>query len=105
MNMKIKKVWKYKGLKFGQPYINQERSFIFVLVGGSKKKGYHFVGSHSHPSVILGDFYLLSRVVPNDGNWLEINYKTFNDASTFHVLNSPVFPDGNREVQLIYNKN
>lgn len=55
------------------------------LLKGEHKKGYIFAGSHAKPSVFLGWFQLQSRVVPNDGNWKEIDHAMFNVASAYHV--------------------
>lgn len=76
---------KFKLLRFGKCYINREGDFVIALLRGSKKKGYLFAGSNANPSVWLGTFSLLSRIVPNDGNWIEIDKQTFNVASAFHV--------------------
>jgi hypothetical protein len=81
---KGQKMKKYKLLKFGQCYINREGDFVIALLGGEKKKGYRFAGSHAHPYVVLGTFQLLSRIVPNDGNWIEITPYGFNVASHYH---------------------
>ncbi len=76
---------KYKLLRFGHCYINREGDFIVALMSGDKKHGYQFVGSHANPCVLLGNFQLLSRIVPNDGNWNEITTDMFNLASTCHT--------------------
>lgn len=76
---------KYTLLRFGRCYINKAGDFAIALICGDKKHGYQFLGSHAHKSVMLGNFQLLSRVVPNDGNWIEIDEATFNAASAFHV--------------------
>ena len=76
---------KYKLLKFGQCYINRDGDFVIGLLKGDKKHGYLFAGSHAKPNVIIGTFQLLSRIVPNDGNWIEIDHSMFNVASAFHI--------------------
>ena len=76
---------KYKLLKFGQCYINREGDFTIGLLRGDKKHGYLFAGSHANPPVFLGTFQLLSRIIPNDGNWTEIDPSMFNAASAFHT--------------------
>ena len=54
------------------------------LARGNKKYGYYFIGSHANPSVLLGHFWLETRVVLNDGNWKEITPEMFQCASHFH---------------------
>jgi len=76
---------KFKLLKFGQCYINQTGDFVIALLSGDKKHGYQFAGSHANPAVWLGTFQLLSRVIPNDGNWSEVDHAMFNVASALHV--------------------
>jgi hypothetical protein len=76
---------KYKLLRFGRCYINKAGDFAIALIRGDKKHGYQFLGSHAHTSVMLGNFQLLSRIVPNDGNWIEIDEAEFSAASAFHV--------------------
>jgi hypothetical protein len=76
---------KYKLLKFGRCYINQKGDFVIGLMSGKKKYGYYLVGSHANTSVFLGHFWLESRIVPNDGNWIEVHPKMFNVASALHM--------------------
>jgi len=75
---------KYKLLRFGRCYINREGDFVIGLLSGDKSNGYKFAGSHANPLVFLRKFQLLSRVVPNDGNWIEIDTVMFNVASALH---------------------
>jgi hypothetical protein len=98
---------KYKLLKFGRCYINREGDFAIGLLGGDKRLGYQFAGTHVHCKVILGRFWLDSRVVPNDGNWIEISPKIFNVASTLHTTGWVLkFPLGNAkgEVPIVTKK-
>lgn len=81
---------KYKLLQFGKCYVNKNRDMVVALLSGSKKKGYKFAGSTSNPYMLLGTFYLLSRIVDNDGNWTEINPTAFNAASTWHAKGQPL---------------
>jgi len=76
---------KYKLLKFGHCYINREGDFAIGLLSGDKKHGYQLAASSAHPSVWLGKIQVMSRVVPNDGNWIEIGPEEFNVASALHV--------------------
>jgi len=94
---------KYKLLRFGQCYINREGDFAIGLLSGDKKHGYEFAGSHAHPKVMLGKFYLLSRIVPNDGNWIEIDPQQFNAASTLHITGHVMrIPANRRDPPLIF---
>lgn len=89
---------KFKLLKFGHYYINKEGDFAIVVLGGNQKMGYQTFGSHANPSVFLGKFQLLSRVIPDDENWIEIDFQMFNVVSTFHasghVVSLPAKNDG-----------
>jgi hypothetical protein len=76
---------KYKTLKFGRCYVNEDGSFVVCLLAGSKRKGYLFAASHVHPFAFLGTISLQSRIVENDGRWIEINPEMFNVASAFHA--------------------
>ena len=97
---------KHKLLRFAHCYINQEGDFVIGLLSGDKKHGYQFAGSHANPSVWLGTFQLMSRIVPNDGNWIEIDHKIFNVASVLHVTGHIVkFPaKKGRELPVISKK-
>jgi len=57
---------------------------VVALMHGDKMHGYQFMGSHAHPNVFIRRFQLLSRIVPNDGNWKEVDPQMFNVASAFH---------------------
>jgi hypothetical protein len=85
---------KYKTLKFGKCYINKAGDFAIGVLCGDKKHGYQFAGTHAHPYVWLGQFQLESRIVPNDGNWKEIEMEMFNAVAAFHVTGNVVeFPE------------
>ncbi len=87
---------KYKLLRFGHCYINREGDFVVGLLYGDKKNGYFLAASHANPSVWLGTIQMLSRVVPNDGNWIDIDPEVFNVASALHVSGRVLtFPNGN----------
>lgn len=75
---------KYKLLRFGQCYINNNGDFVVGLLHGNRKHGYVFAASHANPSVVLGTLQTLSRIVPNDGRWTEITPEQFNVASALH---------------------
>ena len=75
---------KFKTLKVGRYYISRKGDFAIGLLGGSKKKGYNFVASYVQPTMWLGMIQTLSRVVPNDGSFLEIDRKMFEAASALH---------------------
>lgn len=76
---------KYTLLRFGRCYMNREGDFAVALLRGDKKHGYQLAASSAHPNVWLGQIQLLTRVIPNDGNWVEIAPEMFNVASAFHV--------------------
>lgn len=75
---------KYKLLQFGKCYVNRTGDVAITLLSGCKKKGYQFAGSCAAPAMLLGKFQLLSRVVENDGNWVEVTPSVFNAASAWH---------------------
>ncbi len=87
---------KYTLLKFGRCYINREGDFVIGLLYGDKKSGYFLAASHANPSVWLGSIQIMSRIISNDGNWIEIEPETFNVASALHVSGRVLtFPNGN----------
>lgn len=96
---------KYKLLRFGRCYINRGGDFVIGLLGGDKKHGYQFAGSHANRAVWLGKIQVLSRIVPNDGNWIEIDPATFNIASACHVTGHVVnLPSKRGEIPVITKK-
>ena len=77
---------KYKVLHFGHCYLNRGGDLAVVLLNGKNKEhGYKFVGSSAHPNMVLREFWALSRVVNNDGNWIEISINEFNSVSKVHA--------------------
>jgi|ERR1017187_6500457 hypothetical protein len=76
---------KYKLFKFGHCYINEQGDFVIGLVSGNKWHGYTFIASHAHPNVMLGKIHVQSRMVPNDGHWIEVTPEMYNIAASFHV--------------------
>jgi hypothetical protein len=98
---------KFKLLRVGHCYINREGDFVVALLRGDKKHGYKFAASHAHPNVWLGKIQTLSRIVPNDGNWIEIEPAMFNIASAFHYSGHVVklsTDDSGRELPVISKK-
>lgn len=75
---------KYKLLRFNRSYINRSGDFAVSLMYGDKKQGYVFAASHANPTVWLGTVQTITRIVPNDGNWSEIQPEQFNLASALH---------------------
>lgn len=61
---------KYKLLRFGRTYINNEGSFKITIIEGNRYTQYVCFGSHNN--AFIGTFYLKSRIVPNDANWIEV---------------------------------
>lgn len=76
---------KYKLFRFRHAYINREGDLAIKLLSGTKKKGYRFAAASAHPRVWLGQIQILSRIVANDGNWIEIDPKLFNAASALLI--------------------
>jgi hypothetical protein len=72
----------YKLFRFGHSYMNKSGTFVITLLRGSRHEGYQFAASHSN--FFLGKIQLLSRIVPNDGNWTQIPTVMFNTASRIH---------------------
>lgn len=98
---------KYKLLRFGKCYINKECNLAVCLLYGDKKHGYYFIGSAAQPNIFLGKFWLLSRVIPNDENWVEIDPGIFNVISAFHSVGHVIkFPAGGtgKELPLVFKK-
>lgn len=81
---------KFKLLRFGHCYINQEGDFVIGLICGNMHRGYTFIASHSHPNVMLEKIQVQSRIVPNDGHWLEIDPEAYNIASILHSQSMPL---------------
>ena len=77
---------KYKLFRFGHCYINREGSFAIGLLRGDKRHGYQFAASYANPILWLGKIQVQSRIVPNDGNWTEINNNMFKVASASHIM-------------------
>jgi hypothetical protein len=77
---------KFKLLRFGRCYINREGNFAIGLLSGDREHGYQFVCSHANPNIWFSKFQLLSRIVPNDGSWIEISHLEFNVASALRTM-------------------
>ena len=75
---------KFKLLRHGQCYINREGDFVIALVSGCKRKGYQFVGSYLNKFFYIHRFQLMSRIVPNDGHWIEVDPDLYRVAAAFH---------------------
>ena len=77
---------KYKVLHFGHCYLNKGGDLAVVLLSGKNKEhGYKFIGSSAHPNMVLGECWALSRIVNNDGNWIEIGIDDFNAVAKVHA--------------------
>ncbi len=76
---------KFTLLRFGHCYINRQGDFAVALLRGDKKHGYQLAASSAHPNVWLGQIQILTRVIPNDGSWIEVAPEMFNVASACHV--------------------
>ena len=83
---------KYKLLRFGHCYMNADGDFIIGLLRGNKAHGYWFAASSAHPAVFLQDVWVQSRIVPNDGHWIEIVPDTFVAISQIHASGYKIKP-------------
>jgi hypothetical protein len=93
---------KYKLLRVGHFYSSQEGDFVIGLLGGNRKSGYLLVASYAHSNVVLGRIYVQSRVVPNDGHWMEIDPETYKIASILHASGHRIkFPTKGEELPII----
>ena len=54
------------------------------LVGGNKKHGYTMFASHANPYIFLENINVMSRIVPNDGNWIEITPEQYKAIASYH---------------------
>lgn len=76
---------KYKLFRTGRCYIKKTGEFVIALLGGCKKKyGYTFKVSHVCRHFYPDKIYLQSRIVPNDGTWIEIPPQEFAFAARLH---------------------
>lgn len=91
---------KFKLLRFGKCYVNRRGDIAVKLLRGNKRRGYQLEGSCNNPIMFVGRFQLVSRVVPNDGNWIEITQAGFGVASTLHSAGEPLqlVPDWERDM-------
>lgn len=71
----------YKLLRFGKCYINREGNIKIMLIGGSRRTGYVGIFDCQHPAVMFHKIYLGSRIVPNDGSWMEVDKSNVSEAS------------------------
>lgn len=83
---------KYKLLHFGHCYINESGDLVIGLLHGNKKHGYKFAASSANPAVFLQEILIPTRIVPNDGHWIEISAKDFVVVSQVHSSGYKVKP-------------
>ena len=76
---------KYKLLRYGHCYVNKAGDFAVALLSGNHIHGYVCAASVFYPNLMYGTIRVGSRIVPNDGHWVEIDAKTFNLIRWFHV--------------------
>ena len=81
---------KYRLLHYGHCYINKNGDFAVALIGGDKKHGYIFQASHTCRDFFTGKIYIRSRIVPNDGHWMEISPQDFVASTIMHGAGYPV---------------
>lgn len=74
-----------KLLRFKHYYIHRDGDFVIALLCGDKKHGYTFAASHANPAAWLGTVNTLTRIVPNDGKWIDIDKATFKVAAALHI--------------------
>lgn len=92
---------KFTLIRFGHCYINRQGDFAVALLRGDKKHGYQLAASSAHPNVWLGQIQIQTRVIPNDGSWMEIDPAMFNVASACHASGHVVkFPVGKTNGEL-----
>ena len=72
---------KYKLLRHGHCYVNKDGDLVVALLKGNKKHGYQFAAVCCCPVFHLNKLQLLSRIVPNDENWIDIDPPTFNSVA------------------------
>lgn len=65
---------KYKLLRFGKMYVNTSAHWAVIPIRGNRKKGYTFLAD-SDREFPLGEILVESRIVPNDGSWVEVGIK------------------------------
>jgi hypothetical protein len=68
----------FKSMKFGKSYINHDNSLIVTLLGGNRNTGYIAHSTSTITNLLSGKIYILSRVIPNDGSWMEVGKTTRN---------------------------
>jgi hypothetical protein len=90
--MKSPKVKQYKLLRHGHAYLHVDGDLAIYLSSGNRKKGYTFLASTPHPAVFLQRIHLRSRVIPNDGKWVEFNVSYFKAVTKFHGVGMTVTP-------------
>ena len=83
---------KHKLLHFGHCYLNKSGDLVIELLSGNKRHGYMFAASSAHPSVFLQNIWIQTRIVPNDGHWIEISAKDFVMTSQVHSSGYKVKP-------------
>jgi len=92
---------KFKLLRIGKCYLNREGDMVVALVKAHKNPGfktqsYQFVGSFVNKFFPVFKFQLLSRIVPNDGSWTEVDTHMFKVVQALHNSGHVVkLPDPN----------
>jgi hypothetical protein len=75
---------KFKLLRFGKSYLSRDGELAVVLKSGDRKKGYKLAVSSAR-YFLNGDLQVLSRVIPNDGEWWELEFASFRDVAFMHA--------------------
>lgn len=81
---------KYRLLHYGHCYINKTGDFAIALIGGNRTYGYIFQASHTCRDFFTEKIHIRSRIVPNDGHWLEIPSQDFVMSTILHGMGNPV---------------
>ena len=76
---------KYKLLRYGHCYVNEQGDLAIALLSGNRIYGYTFAASTFSSNFLFGTIRIGSRIVPNDGHWTEIDLPTFNIIRRAHI--------------------
>jgi len=79
---------KFTLLRIGKCYFNKNDNFAVAVLEGNRRTGYVLSGSHADRHI--GIFTLKSRVIPNSGEWKEINHNEFRKICISHNGNPSI---------------
>lgn len=75
---------KFSLLRIGHCYITRNGEYAVALLGGNKIRGYLCHITHICRNFIPGRVTIRSRIVPNDGTWVEIPPQEFPIVAHLH---------------------